>query len=215
MTQPDEVRALRPQFLLEVYKQMMADINRHIMVVWQSIGVVIGSFAVMGLVEKKVISLDYASSLLLLVCSWSLGLLIDASYWYNRNLCIVANIERLFLEEKDLQNVHYYFGKHRPNNRMITTMKIQVTLSLSIGIVVICYHFYERVVPGIGLSFSSFDVARSYPYIIAVLSSWLLFRLKARRSRNYAEFLKNSPGVHVNTENILYGEGHGFRKEGG
>jgi hypothetical protein len=32
------------------------------------------------------------------------------SYWYNRNLVIIANIERQFLGRKE---IHYYFGKHR------------------------------------------------------------------------------------------------------
>ncbi len=69
MTNGTETKSLRPQFLIEIYKEMMADINRHIMVVWQSVGVVLGSFAIMGLVEKRVVSLDYASSLLLIVCT--------------------------------------------------------------------------------------------------------------------------------------------------
>ena len=116
MTPEPDPRIKRPEFLIEIYKQIMADINRHIVVVWQSIGVLLGSFAIMGLAEKKVLSLDFAAGLFIAICAWSLALLIDSSYWYNRNLCIIANIERLFLRSEDLQQVHYYFGAHRPNN---------------------------------------------------------------------------------------------------
>ncbi len=212
MTNGTETKSLRPQFLIEIYKEMMADINRHIMVVWQSVGVVLGSFAIMGLVEKRVVSLDYASSLLLIVCTWSLGLLIDASYWYNRNLCIVANIEKIFLEEEDLKNVHYYFGQHRPNNKMITTIRIQFALSLSIGLFNLCYHFYVRVVPWFGFSMKDIDIPRLFPYVITLISGALLICLKNRRNRHYSEFLVNSPGVKININEIKYGDGHGFKK---
>jgi hypothetical protein len=33
----------RPEFLIEMYKQMLNDINTHILVVWQSVGVLVGS----------------------------------------------------------------------------------------------------------------------------------------------------------------------------
>jgi hypothetical protein len=203
----------RPEFLIEIYKQMMNDINRHILVVWQSIGVVIGSFAILGLVEKKVLSLDLAASLGVLICSWGLGLVIDSSYWYNRNLCIIANIERLFLKQDDLRNVHYYFAKHRPKNRMTTTLKIQFWLSTAIALLMLLYHLATQVLPGLGLPLSSFDPPRALPYVIAVATTILLSMLRKRRDADYQEFLRNSPGIEVPTEGILYGGGHGFKKE--
>ena len=57
--------------------------------------------------------------------------LIDSSYWYNRNLVIIANIERQFLELKDLKEIHYYFGAHRPKNKMITHLKVQMEIPMS------------------------------------------------------------------------------------
>lgn len=42
----------REDLLLKMYDQMFNDINRHIMVVWQSVGVLVGAFAVFALVEK-------------------------------------------------------------------------------------------------------------------------------------------------------------------
>ena len=45
----------RKEFLLKMYDQMFNDINTHILVVWQSVGVVVGAFAVFALVEKNII----------------------------------------------------------------------------------------------------------------------------------------------------------------
>jgi hypothetical protein len=118
----------REELLLKMYDQMFNDINRHIMVVWQSVGVVVGAFAIFSLVEKNVVSLDIAVSVVLLLCAWLHAHLLDAAYWYNRNLVIIANIERQFLKREDLKNIHYYFGAHRPKNKMIEHLRIQVAL---------------------------------------------------------------------------------------
>ena len=208
-------RSKRPEFLLEIYKQMMAEINRHILVVWQSIGLVIGSFAVLGLVEKKVLSLDFAASLFVLIAAWSLALLIDSSYWYNRNLCIIANIERLFLLQSDLKHVHYYFGAHRPKNGMITTLKAQVYLSAGLLLLVLAYHSMVQVLPGLNAPLTNFDAPRILPYVASIVSGVLVWRLRARRRRDYEEFLANSPGVSVDSPGIVYGGGHGFEPGGG
>jgi len=212
MNQHPEPRAKRPEFLIEAYKQMMADINRHITVVWQAIGIVIGSFAVMGLVEKKVLSLDFAAGLLLFICAWSLALVLDSSYWYNRNLCIIANIERLFLCREDLRDVHYYFGAHRPTNRMITTLRVQVAFSIGIASLVILYHFLVQVAPHLKQPWCTFDPVRAIPYLVATISGALLLRFRTKRNADYDEFLKNSPGIDIDREGVEYGGGHGFEK---
>lgn len=84
----------RRDFLLAMYGQLMNDINRHIVVVWQSVGVLFGAFAVFALVEKQIVSLDIATSLIVILCTWVIAHVYDAGYWYNRNLVIIANIER-------------------------------------------------------------------------------------------------------------------------
>ena len=104
----------RDEFLLAMYNQLLNDINRHIMVVWQSVGVLVGAFAILALVEKNLISLDLAVAIVVLLCGWLCAHLIDAGYWYNRNLVMIANIERQFLLESDLRDIQSYFGAHRP-----------------------------------------------------------------------------------------------------
>lgn len=199
----------REELLLKMYDQMFSDINRHIMVVWQSIGVLVGAFAIFALVEKKVVSVDIAASIILLLSAWLFAHLIDASYWYNRNLVIIANIERQFLKKEDLMAIHYYFGAHRPNNKMIEHLRIQVALGSGLGGIVAVYHFIERVLPGIGVSWSNFDLLRGLPYLIIIAALIYLLRLNGRTRVKYQEFIDNSPGIEVDSTDINYGIGHG------
>jgi hypothetical protein len=69
----------RKEFLLKVYDQMFNDIDTHILVVWQSVGVVVGAFAVFALVEKNIIPIDYACSLMVMLSAWLIAHLYDAS----------------------------------------------------------------------------------------------------------------------------------------
>ena len=205
----------RDNFLIEVYKQMFKDINRHIMVVWQSVGVLVGAFAIFALEEKKVVSLDVAATMIILLCAWLYAHLLDAGYWYNRNLVIIANIERQFLTATDLKDIHYYFGKHRPDNKMITHLKIQRALAVGLSALVLAFHFVDRVVPGLGLDLSHLDASRAIPYAFAVASLLYCRSVQKNRDASYAEFIRNSPGIEVVTSGIEYGVGHGFGKATG
>jgi len=198
----------RSDFLLRMYDQMFNDINTHILVVWQSVAVVVGAFAVFALVEKAVIPADVAVALIVLLCGWLLAHLYDASYWYNRNLVIIANIERQFLSSNDLKGIHYYFGKHRSTSAMLTHLKIQYALGCAVGMLFLIFHFYTRVLPGIGSTWSKFEPMRTLPYIVLVACViWLGF-LRKNRLSSYEEFLRNSPGIDVSTTGIVYGVGH-------
>ncbi len=203
----------REELLLKMYDQMFNDINRHILVIWQSVGVLIGAFTIFSLTEKQIISLDVASSIILLLCAWLISHLYDAAYWYNRNLAIISNIEKQFLLESDLKEIHYYFGRHRPSNTMLTHLKIQYTLAAGIEVIVLFYHFLNRVTPGFNSSWSNFDCNRSLPYLIATISIVYLVNLKGQRDKSYQEFIDNSPGKDMKSNDIQYGTGHGFSKK--
>lgn len=199
----------RKEFLIQMYNQMFNDINRHIMVVWQSIGVLIGAFAVFGLVERNIVNLDLAVGLIVLLAAWLVAHLLDAGYWYNRNLVIIANIEREFLRQEDLKGIHYYFGAHRPKNRMITHLKLQMTLGLGLAAVVLVYHLFVRVLPGFTSGIDAFDASRSLPYIVTVGSLVWVRHVRKARDADYQEFLRNSPGRFIDASSVEYGPGHG------
>lgn len=199
----------REELLLKMYDQLFNDINRHIMVVWQSVGVLVGAFAIFALVEKNVVPIDIAASIVLLLCAWLIAHLLDASYWYNRNLVMIANIERQFLSRNDLKEIHYYFGAHRPKNKMIKHLKLQFALGIGLGGIVLFYHLFEVVVPaveskGVGLKFINF-----VPYLLVLVSAWYLMDLKRKLVRKYEEFLRNSPGKDIDASNVSFGIGHG------
>jgi hypothetical protein len=198
----------RAEFLGKMYDQMFNDINTHILVVWQSVGVVVGAFAIFSLVEKNIIPVDFACSLMILLSAWLIAHLYDASNWYNRNLAIIANIERQFLKTSDLKDIHYYFGKHRKKSTMLTHLKIQYALAVGIAGLFVTYHFVLRVLPGVHQPLTNFEFTRSLPYLIAILAVFFLARLRRNRISSYQEFLKNSPGIDVSTTGIEYGVGH-------
>ena len=201
----------REELLLRMYDQLFNDINRHITVIWQSISVVVGAFAVFALVEKQVVSLDIASAIIILLVVWLLAHLYDAAYWYNRNLTMIANIERQFLRKEDLKHIHYYFGKHRPGNAMLTHLKIQYFLGVGLGGLVLVYHFINRVLPGFGLPWSNFDPLRALPYALVIACVVVLIFVRKNRYDSYKEFLENSPGITIDTKGIRYGVGHGYK----
>lgn len=195
----------RTALLLKMYDQMFNDINRHIVVLWQSVTVLAGAFAVFGLVEKNVLPIDYACALLVLIVVWHLAHVYDTSYWYNRNLVIIANIERHFLTQTDLAEIHYYFGQHRKNMSMLTHMRIQWWLGIGIGGLILAYHAFSRIISAPAAPSGG---PRLLPYVVAVFGVFLLYLLRSSRAESYKNFLKNSPGKAVQTRGITYGPGH-------
>ncbi len=132
----------RQEFLFRMYDQMFNDINRHINIIWQPITVLVGSSGLLTIGVKAIIPIDIAISLIIILVGWLIANIYDSAYWYNRNLVIIANIERQFLRREDLKQIHYYFGEHRKKNSMLTHMRIQWCLGIFIGLVIILYHFF-------------------------------------------------------------------------
>jgi hypothetical protein len=207
----DESEKRRAEFLTKMYDQMWNNINRHILVVWQSVGVLVGAFAILALVEKNILSIDLACSLLVLISAWLIAHLFDANAWYNRNLTIISNIERQFLKPTDSGNIHYYFTEHRGRYSLLDQFLIQLGLGIGIYLIVLLYHFVTRVLPGFGSPFSNFQVERSFPYLISILSVVMLALLRKKQVNGYKELLRRSPGVKVDISKVdcrVHGEQH-------
>lgn len=196
----------RSTFLIAVYNQMMNDINRHIVVVWQSVGVLFAAFAGLSLVEKQILPLDIGITLIVIVCAWVIAHVYDASLWYNRNLVIIANIERQFLRRSDLHDIHYYFGDHR-RPTVITHLRIQLWLAVGTCGLVLLYHFFSKVLPTISLA-APINWEATLPYIGAIIVGIVWYRSWRHAVERYETFLKNSPGVSIDTTGIQHGPGH-------
>lgn len=194
-TQTTDRNDARKQLLLKMYDQMFNDINRHILVVWQAVGVVIGAFAVFALVEKKIMPLDLAVALIVLLCGWMLAQLYDSAYWYNRNLVIIANIEKEFLTASDVTNIHFYFGSHRRRNKMIAHLRIQRFLAFAIAALVLGYHFLEaKIWQGFRTPMSNFSVYTALPYFALAVTFLYVNHVRNDRTEAYAHFVATSPG---------------------
>lgn len=200
----------RDDFLLEMYRQTSSHLNRHILVTWQSVGVVAGALAVFVLGDKfdlrADLRLDFVIGIVVLLCAWSCAHLFDANNWFDRNLHIITNIERQFLVPTDSAEIHYYFASHRNDRadesegssssvpKMITHLKIQLRMATTLWVLVLLYHFYQRILPGFTLSLGYLDVVRSVPYIMTIVGVLYCMRIAKDRREDYKKLRTRSPG---------------------
>lgn len=186
----------RAEFLLEIYRQTSAHLGRHISGVWQCVGVVGAALVVFAQNKDHPLN-DYSCALVVLLCGWLAATTLDASNWFNRNLAIISNVERLFLRPDDLKNVHYFFAKHRPPGQLAQHFSIQLFLSAAVYVLVLCYHFSERVLPGLSLPWSNFQPSRALPYVVAGTVLAALVWLARHYKRKDAKFHAESPGISL------------------
>lgn len=208
----------RDDFLFHMYNQMFNDINRHINIIWQPITVLVGSLGLIAIGVKDIIPIDLAITLIILLVGWLIANIYDSAYWYNRNLVIIANIERQFLLTSDQWNICYYFGSHRKKGSMLTHIKIQWVLGIFIGVVILIYHIFTEILnmfPFYSDSPTDFRLEVILPYVVAIALFIWLRKIKENRDKSYLEFLENSPGIDVDTTGIKYGVGHPVEQDKG
>lgn len=204
----DEQKKARATFLVAMYNQLMGDINRHIVVVWQSVTTLVGAFAAWSLIEKNIISLDFAVTLIILIATWVVAHVYDASYWYNRNLVMIANIERQFLVQGDLQEIHYYWAAHRAPAEMITHLKLQLSLAVGLALFVFGIHSFKTFFPFTAKAFAAASIAAYLP-LAAITVGIFVWAISCRKHRTrYETFIENSPGRSVDGSSINHGPGH-------
>ena len=189
----------RSEFLLETYRQTSTHLGRYVTGVWQCVGVVGAALIVFAQEKDKPLN-DYSCALVILLCGWLAATTLDASNWFNRNLAIITNIERLFLSNGDLSAVHFFFGKHRVPGSHAQHFSIQLWLSGAVAILVAAYHFSERVWPGLSLPLTQFDPRRALPYVLFLLVLVALVLLQRDYKKKDEKFRQSSPGVSVQSE---------------
>ncbi len=164
-----------------MYGQMWNNINRHVMIVWQSVTAIVGSLALFSLVEKGVVGLDMGTTFVVIVGAWLLAHTYDSSAWFNRNQAIISAIEEELLSDELAKRLHPVIGKRRIISDMVLQFRIQQWLALAILILVLGHHFVTRVWLGFGSALTRFEPARSVPYLaaLAALVGLVLVRRKA------------------------------------
>jgi hypothetical protein len=191
--------ARRYDFLKTMYSEMWANVNRHLMLIWQSVGVLGAALAVFSLTEKKVLSLDVASSVVVLLCAWLIANAYVASAWFNRNQAIISNIERQFLKSDDLIDIHPYFKSRRKLGNMIEHIQLQWLLGVSLGISVLVSDFVIEIWPSLN-DLCSLSAMRLLPFLTGVMGiiGCLYFRCKSHAGER--SFLESCPVKNEGTE---------------
>ena len=176
----DPFEARRYDFLKTMYSEMWGNVNRHLMLIWQSVGVLGAGLAVFSLTEKNVLSLDVASSVVVLLCAWLIANAYVASAWFNRNQAIISNIERQFLNSSDLINIQPYFQSRRKLGDMIEHIQLQWLLGVALGISVLVGDFVIEIWPNLH-KLCSLSATRLLPFLTGVVGAitCLYFRHKS------------------------------------
>lgn len=192
---PTDMSAPRTEFLLEMYRQTSNHLNRHVLLLWQSVALLGGAYAAFAFQEKNVISIHLATAIALLLCGWFCANVFDAYEWFDRNLVIIANIERLFLDKQDAALVHPFFLDHRKAGDLVQHFKIQLFLGMTIAALVTLAHLLKQVIPSFGIPDGVFDPELAMPYVTLVTVIWYCVRLKSKILKKAADLRVSSPGL--------------------
>jgi len=185
----------RKEFLLSMYNQMWININRHILITWQPIALIITVIGLFALARNGIIEYSIIISIIMLICGWYIAHILDSSLWYNRNIVIISNIERQFLIDSDVKEIHCYFKKPHKDRKMINHFIIQAMLG--IGIIGISFILYiSELINNIQMvtknSFNSF--VNVLPFIVLIILAIILGWFYLNTNKKYIEFIKRSPG---------------------
>lgn len=193
----------RSDFLIKMYEQLSLEINRHILIVWQPIGIMVGSLTLLHYVENKSIPINVAMPLIYLSILWLFANIIDCNYWYNRNQAMITNIEKEFLNEEDISKIHYYFGKHKKYT-LVRHFKIQFYFAMIFTVFMTCYYYNKLNIGDLSIHF-----IKNPSFLLLFMGSFYISWFYDYRISCYNEFIRNSPGKLVLHNNTNYpGRGH-------
>lgn len=185
----------RSDFLLKVYETYNKEIERHFGLAWQAVSVFLASLLAIASAITKVAGIPgyIVICLYLLLVTWAIEVVVDATFWYNRNLVVITNIERQFLKESDARDIQWYFQNHRKFNKPITFMRSLLLFLVTIALVVLGFYF---ALPNVNGQADFFAHATSYlPIIFAIGLIFVLRRFAQSKNAEYQEFKTNAPGI--------------------
>jgi hypothetical protein len=192
---PSSTSEPRTEFLLEMYRQTSGHLNRHVLLVWQSVTLLGGAYVAFAFQDKSVISIHVASSIALLLCGWFCANVYDAYGWFDRNLVIITNLERLFMAAEDEKLVHPFFLKHRPEKDLVQHFKIQLFLGIGVALIVLAVHAWNHVLPNLKNENVGCSFEMALPYVTAVASILYCFWVRYQVMSKAAKLRVKSPGL--------------------
>lgn len=189
----------RDNFLLEMYNQMWGNINRHIVVVWKSATLLASSLALVGVAEKELIDRNACYVVMILCVWWFISHTIDSNLWFRRNMAIIGNIEKQFLNRNDGENISYYtvipHQKFKSKNFFLADhFLIQVMFAIALSAVLMTFHFSLYVWPTLNWN-SKIDFMLCSPYATFIIATILLVLHWIKNKNSYSTFIEKSPGM--------------------
>lgn len=203
MKSDDSAREQRVSFLLEMYKQCSSHLNRHVSAMWQCVAVIAASAAALR-VEQTSPMFDLGVCVAITLCAWLIASTFDACNWFNRNIAIISNIEKIFLDYEDLRKVHPYFHRGIVPGKIIGHFKVQLYLAYSVGAILLGGHFALRLAPGLFYEHYLIEPLRGAPYVVAVGAAIFIMKLRFKHVEHEKEFVQNSPGVEIKQHNKIF-----------
>lgn len=192
---PSDMEAPRTEFLLEMYRRTSNHLNRHVLLLWQSVALLGGAYAAFAFQEKNVISIHLATAIALLLCGWFCANVFDAYGWFDRNLVIITNLERLFLDRQDATHVHFFFLQHRKPENMVQHFWIQLLFGAMIALLVALVHFFKHVLPSFSIPNGVFAPELALPYAVLIVSIGFCWWVYYRVVKKAKELRAESPGL--------------------
>lgn len=181
---------LRADFLINMYNQAFNNINRHIIIVWQTISILAASFVSIFLAEKFEVSIWITSFLLIIYITWMIAHLIDANHWFKRNLHIITNIEKNFLNKDDLELVHPYINIDIKYEKIIESFYIQIVFGIVIWILMLAFLFYKATLT------NSLDLF-IFHFTITVVCWIILTLYQESNKKKIKDLIEKSPGKEL------------------
>jgi low affinity Fe/Cu permease len=195
----DSPEKRRFDFLMGMYSEMWGNVNRHLTVIWQSVGVLGAGLALFSLTEKHVVGGDFATAAMVIICFWLIANAYVASEWFNRNQAIISNIERQFLRPEDVKEINPYFDKRRKAGNMVNHIRVQWALGVVLAFAVLARHFFVAIIPTFHFTLDPKDLDwnKTVPYL--TLFGGLIGVLIVRRDALNGEkkFQNECPGKAV------------------
>ena len=138
-------RESEEKFLIHVYEQMFATINRIHNNIWEMIVAIGGGVGVLKIYFECGYNHTFVFAIVGYITALSCILmrLYDLNYWCNRNLFIIKNIEDRFLGV----NAEKIYGNFRPQdvnkkNGIRFTIGLQMAFVYVVLIYTLCFYFY-------------------------------------------------------------------------
>lgn len=205
---------------MRMYDQMYSNIDRQLNFAIKSLFTFFTSSIVVFYIEKnEIIPFSIGVAFAIMVNGWLIAHLIDANYWFFRNLHIVANIEKQFLRYTDLREIHCYFAQKESEEkkdiieyinedksktvkekkyRWQTSLKIHFIFALAIASSFFAFWIIKNWNSILENFFDTFK--KDYnciPIVVTIISFYLCNKLWRKRKKECLNFIKESPGKEV------------------